>query len=133
MLVKKCRNYIVMIVINLLIDCLLTEAVIVISRTQLVDRPIHFHVDRPTAQTRRHICACDISKFSALRPLLAFDIATLKIYELDRHFQGQMWNSKCGMSARCLIGAILKRYYSFIHLFIHSFRWRSLFLSEVSR
>jgi hypothetical protein len=48
-----------------------------------------FFLDRPTAQTRRQICARNSSKFSALRPLLAFDIAILKIYDLSRHFQGK--------------------------------------------
>jgi hypothetical protein len=62
---------------------------IVISRTQLADRPINFHLDRPTAQTRHQICACDSSKFSVFHPLLAFDILTLKMYDIDRHFQGR--------------------------------------------
>jgi hypothetical protein len=49
--------------------------------------------DRPAAQTRRQICTCDIPKFSALRPLLAFDILTLKTFDLDGHFQGQRWKN----------------------------------------
>jgi hypothetical protein len=61
-----------------------------VSRIQLADRPRNCLFDRPAAQTRQQICACDISNFSALRPPLAFDIATLKLYELDRNFQGQM-------------------------------------------
>jgi hypothetical protein len=63
----------------------------VISRIRLADRPWNFLFDRPAAQTRRKICACDISKFSALCPLLALDILTLKTYDLDSHFQGQRW------------------------------------------
>jgi hypothetical protein len=55
----------------------------VIWRIQLVDRPWNFLFDRPTAQTRRQICACDSSNFSAFHPLLAFDIATLKMFDLD--------------------------------------------------
>jgi hypothetical protein len=46
---------------------------------------------RPTAQTRRPICTCDSSKSSVFHSLLAFDILTLKMYDLDRHFQGQRW------------------------------------------
>jgi hypothetical protein len=65
----------------------------VISRIQLADRPWNFLFNRPTAQTRHQIWTCCSSKFSAFPPLLAFDIATLKIYDLDRHFQGQMWKS----------------------------------------
>jgi hypothetical protein len=61
----------------------------VILRIQLADRPLNFLFDRPTAQTKRQICACDSSKFSVLHPLLAFDIVTLKMYDLDRFFQGQ--------------------------------------------
>jgi hypothetical protein len=62
-----------------------------ISMIQLTDRSWNFLFDRPTAQTRRQICACDSSKFSVFHPLLAFDILTLKMYDLDRLFQGQRW------------------------------------------
>jgi hypothetical protein len=47
--------------------------------------------DRPTAQTRRPICTCDSSISSVFHSLLAFGILTLKMYDLDRHFQGQRW------------------------------------------
>jgi hypothetical protein len=55
----------------------------------LTDRPWNCLFDRPTAQTRRQICAFDSSKFSVFHPLVPFDIATLEMYELHSHFQGQ--------------------------------------------
>jgi hypothetical protein len=58
-----------------------------------IGHEIVFSTNRLTAQTRRQICACDISKFSALRPVLAFDILTLKTFDLDSHFQDQRWKN----------------------------------------
>jgi hypothetical protein len=72
--------------------------------------PVHSKKLRRFSEFAENIANVCVVEFN-----VAVDITKMISHGGSPFSRREPWNSKCGLSARCFIGAILKRCYSFIH------------------